>query len=290
MNWWDFLVNFFLMTNVANREYFNTTDGVQVVKVAEGNVKFHTVRIGAEGQNTVNIIEFPSQLMIIDFGFTVNDSIKYLNYAKTLKKPIGSCYLVQDSVDHFNGYPAWQNDCLTTLALNETISRVRPFAFFPNIFQDAARAFISKAQPVMTSKRVVDGEKLNLEKIAGIKPNYFLLITMPERKALFAGDSVKDKGHLNVAFNRNMALWFDLLSKYKKYGYRNVFMGHGFPVDYTNSKNYDLNVEYLTFIRDIANTYKKKEEYTKVILERFPDYSSARTVSDPFDLDQDYSG
>ena len=46
----------------------------------------------------------------------------------------------------------------------------------------------------------------------------------------------------------------------------------------------------MTFIRDIANTYKKKEEYTKVILERFPDYSSARTVSDPFDLDQDYSG
>ena len=181
MNWWDFLVNFFFMTNVANREYFNTTDGVQVVKVSEGNVKFHTVRIGGEGINTVNIIEFPSQLMIIDFGFGVNDSIKFLNYAKTLKKTIGSCYLVQYSADHFNGYPAWQNDCLTTLALNETISRVRPFALFPSMFQNGARAFISKAQPimgdVMTSKRVVDGEKLYLEKVPGIKPEYFLLIT-----------------------------------------------------------------------------------------------------------------
>ena len=288
MNWWDFLVNFFLMTNVANREYFNTTDGVQGVKVAEGNVKFHTVRT-AEGSNTVNIIEFPSQLMIIDFGFSINDSIKYLNYARKLNKTIGSCYLVQDSVDHFTGYPAWQNDCLTTLALNETISRVRPFAFFPNVFQDAARAFISKAQPVMgdvmTSKRVVDGEKLYLEKVAGIKPDYFLLITMPEKKALFAGDTVKDKGHLNLAYNHNMALWFDLLSKYKRYCYRNVFMGHGFPVDYTNNKNYDLNVEYLTFIRDVANTYKKKEEYTKVILDRFPDYFSPSLVSAPFGAD-----
>lgn len=286
MNWWDFLLNFFFMANVANREYFNTTDGVQVVKVAEGNVKFHTVRIGEEGQNTVNIIEFPSQLMIIDFGFDVNDSIKYLNYAKTLNKTIGTCYLVQDSVDHFTGYPAWQNDCLTTLALNETISKVRPFALFPSIFQNGARAFISKAQPimgdVMTSQRVVDGEKLYLEKVPGIKPEYFLLITMPEKKALFAGDSIKDRGHLNVFANRNLALWFDLLSRYKRYGYRNVFMGHGFPVDYTNNKNYDLNVEYLTFVRDIANTYKKKEEYTKVILERFPDYSSARAVGDPF--------
>jgi hypothetical protein len=288
MNWWDFLINLILMTNVAKREYFNTTDGVQGVKVVEGNVIFHTVRT-AEGSNTVNIIEFPSQLMIIDFGFTVNDSIKYLNYARKLNKTIGSCYLVQDSVDHFNGYPAWQNDCITTLALNETISKVRPFAFFPNFFQDAARAFISKAKPVMADVLirglVVDGVKLNLEKVSDVKPEYFLLITMPEKKALFAGDTVKDKGHLNLAYNRNMALWFDLLLRYKRYGYRNVFMGHGFPVDYTNNKNYDLNVEYLTFIRDIANTYKKKEDYTKVILDRFPDYFSPTLVSAPFGAD-----
>ena len=66
------------------------------------------------------------------------------------------------------------------------------------------------------------------------------------------------------------------------YPYRNVLTGHSNPIDWSNNKNYNELVVYLKFVRDVANTYKTKEEYSTAIINKFPDYDISFIVSCPF--------
>ena len=94
---------------------------------------------------------------------------------------------------------------------------------------------------------------------------------------------IGNNAHIYFAENHNIALklkFYDMVRFY--YPYRNVIIGHGNPVDWTNDKNYNENVAYTTFVRDVANTYKTKEEYTSVLINKYPDYQSRFVVSCPF--------
>lgn len=46
--------------------------------------------------------------------------------------------------------------------------------------------------------------------------------------------------------------------------------------------NYVENKECLTFVRDVANTYKTRDQYIGTILKRFPDFVNRFIVRCPY--------
>lgn len=282
MNLLSFLINLFITTTpTANREYFNTTEG-SVAKVIEGNVVFHAFK-QPETTYTTNIIELPTQLVIIDFGLTVSGGEKALRYAKTLNKPKITCLLTHYHPDHFTGYEAWKNACTSTFALNETIAKVKEFFVeSPNDFQASAISFVNAASMIQPGVMMLDNVEFVLERVENIETDFFLFVVMTKQQAMFCGDIVTNNDHYYLADNHDLAPWLVFLYELKLLAYRNVFNGHGFPVDWSTDVEYIKAVIYFDFVRNVASTYKTKEEYTSAIIDRFPNYGNRFVVSCPF--------
>lgn len=267
----------------ANRQYFNLADGSSVVRVVEGNVYFHAFK-QPNKTYTVNIVELPTQLMVIDFGVFVSDSQKAVNYARSLGKSSISCYLTHEHPDHFGGYDAWKDACTRTFALSEIITSVNSFLSFPNDFQASARSFLNNVQPIQLGRQRIGCVNVDFERVVDVETPFFLFIRMPDQKAMFVGDLANVNNHFYLADNRDISKFFHFLYRTKRYAYRNVFMGHAFPADFTKNKVFTQDIDYLTFVRDIANTYKNGTEYVSQILNRFSTYTSSDIVGAPFGL------
>lgn len=281
-NWnWDWL-----KPNVEpNRKYLNATGGY-VAKTIEGNIIFHAFK-GINDSITVNIVEFPTQLLIIDFGFELPFALNAAKYVKNLYKTSITCFLTHSHSDHFSGYEAFKDLCKTTYALSDTIDRVRQYNI-PEVTIDQIRTgsaiFTSKATPIGPTTLQFDNIHVVFESWSNIESADFLFIRIPCASAMFVGDTVHKDGHAFLENNHDLSIWFKALLKYKWYGYRNVFLGHGLPIDFSNDKVFNQFTEYLTFVGNVANTYKKQDEYEKLIYSRYPTFEDRVIVPCPFSI------
>ncbi len=275
---------------VPDRNYFELNDGTAVMLVKEGKVNFHAVKqkpvnSSQDKSYTVNVIELPTQLIIVDFGFILPDSQKASNYVKSLNKPIGFCLLTHHHIDHYGGFEAFREICPKVLMLQESINVINTtFALNANGTGPAARAILKAASVIQLGKQLIEGVEFIFEAEGGTETADFLFLRMPQQQAAFAGDAIGVKKHKWLLDNHNLATWLAWYNKIRYvYAYRNVFQGHGHPVDWSKDENYKENYEYLDFIRNVANTYKNKEKYVATVVQKYPNFESPFLVPIPFD-------
>lgn len=174
--------------------------------------------------------------------------------------------------------------CPQLLTFQETIDLIQKSFTNPgNDFGSAANAVLTAAKAVQPGMVIFDNVEFVFDKVLGVETEFFLFVRMPKQQAAFAGDIITNKGHHYMPENHDLSVWFKFLTKFRyEYRYRNVFVGHGFPVDWSKNENYKENIDYLNFVRNVASTYKDKDTYVSTILNKYPDFVNPNVVPFPY--------
>lgn len=109
---------------------------------------------------------------------------------------------------------------------------------------------------------------LILKKIQGGENSNTLVISLPAQYVVFIGDLVLNKRHLYLAETTDYGQFITILQKLQiSYPYRNLLSGHGRPADNSIIQS---NIEYIDFVRNVANTFKTQSQYVAALTNRYP--------------------
>ena len=173
--------------------------------------------------------------------------------------------------DHFNGAPQWTNIC-SIFALQESINDLRYLSSQSRYnFKPSADILLRFIQPLPSLKpQTIDGVLFNFEHLRGGEMNNSLIISLPKQQAFFPADNAYNQRHNYVAEVTDFSEYILMLQNFQKnYPYRNMLPGHGLPTNFTVLQS---NIEYINFVRNVANIKKTKEEYVAILLKRYPNY------------------
>jgi glyoxylase-like metal-dependent hydrolase (beta-lactamase superfamily II) len=281
MNWLQLILNYMTAQSVLvpNRDYINTTNG-RIVRINEGKVKIHAFQ-PAQYVVSTYIIELPSKLVVIDFQISPADAANFLQYARTLNKPIDHGILTHYHFDHWLGVESFENTT-PIYALPETIGQLRDVYVNgrENAFKTKAAEFLKYLKPIDLGLKVMDGVEFYFEKIAATENPYSLMVRLPAFSVMVAGDLVNNQRHVYLAEVSDFSRWISTLEAFlKTYPYRNVLVGHGDP---SGPQQIRENIEYLNFVRNIANNFKSLAQYRASILKQYPSYPNEGIVDCPF--------
>ena len=264
----------------ANREFINITNAT-IVRMNEGVVKVHAFK---PTQYVVSsyIIELPTKLVLIDFQINLADSGNLLNYALSLNKGIEMGILTHYHFDHWLGVKTLTDANIPIFALNETINQLREFYVngVANPFQTAASDLLNFIRPISLGSRFIDGVQFSFEKVVGGENPFTLITRLPAFSVISVGDLVGNQVHAYLPEVTDFKEWLSVLDLFlQKYPYRNILVGHGDP---SAPEQIKQTIEYLTYVRDIANTFKTLDGYRASILKRYPNFPNTPIINCAF--------
>jgi glyoxylase-like metal-dependent hydrolase (beta-lactamase superfamily II) len=251
-----------------------------VIILTEKNVKVHAFKPD-EYIVSSYIIELPTKLVVIDLQLNPQLGDMFYKYAVSLGKTIDRSILTHYHFDHWNGYDSFSK-VSPVYALSESIIQIRNFYVNgrPNEFRERAIEFLNYSQPVKLGCETIDGVKFKFERIQGGENLNTLIISLPMHQVVAVGDLVYNKFHVYVGETTDFSRWLSILNYLKnKFPYRNILIGHGDPA---RQENYQETIDYIDYVRNIANTFKTLDEYRASILKVYPNYGNEAIVNCPF--------
>ena len=281
MNWFQYFLYYFLGEHYlnSNRDYLNT-ESASIIRMTERNVRIHAYKPN-EYIVSSYIIELPTKLVIIDFQLVPTDAANFLQYAQSLNKPIERGILTHYHFDHWAGAEVFKN-VAPIYAMNDSINQIRNFYVNGrnSSYKTKAAEFVSYARMATLGCEYIDSVQFCLERVKGGENPFTMIIRLPSYSVLAVGDLVYNQRYVYVGELLDFNDWYSLLNYFlNKYPYRNILIGHGDPSGPLQIKE---TIEYLNFVRDIANNYKTLNEYRGVILSKYPNYTNKAIIDCPF--------
>ena len=251
-----------------------------VIISTERNVKIHAFK-PAEYVVSSYIIELPNRLVVIDFQLNPQLGNLFYSYALSLNKKIERSILTHYHFDHWNGHDSF-SQVSPIFALSESINQIRNFYVNgrPNMFRERAIEFLKNTRAIKLGSEKIDGIQFNFEKIEGGENLNTLIISLPLHQVVAVGDLVYNKFHVYVGETTDYSRWISILNYFKqRYPFRNVLIGHGNPA---REIHYQETIDYIEYVRNIANTFKTLPEYRASIFKVYPNYPNEAIVNCPF--------
>ena len=263
----------------GSREIINANNAT-IIKIHEGNVKIHAFKPNSYIVSTY-IVELPKKLVLFDLQYFVNDAKNYLDYARSINKPIDRIILSHYHVDHWGGAEVF-NNVAPIYALRESINELRQVYVngLPNAFRDKAINLLKYIKRASLGKEIIDGVLFRFERILNAEVPFTLVTTLSRQQVIVTSDLVSNNYHSYVAEVKDFSTWISVLRYFKKnYPYRNVLVGHGDPA---NASAYDDNIEYLRFVRNVKSKTTNLADYRAAVLAKYPDFPNKVIVDCPF--------
>ena len=271
-----FVQQFIIYSHGQTIKFQNAT----VVISKENNVRIHAFK-PPDYVVSSYVLELPAKLVVIDFQLNPESGNLFYSYVTSLKKPIDRSILTHYHFDHWNGYDSFAK-VAPVYALTESIDQITSFYINgkPNDFRNRAIEFLNYTRPIKLGMERIDGILFNYERIQGGENLNTLLISLPMHQAVAVGDLVYNKFHVYVGETTDFSQWIKILNYMKvKYPYRNILIGHGDPA---KACNYQETIDYIEYVRNVANTFKTLPEYRASILKVYPNYPNEAIVNCPF--------
>ncbi len=200
----------------------------------------------------------------------------------SLNKPVERCLLTHAHFDHFLGVSQWKNAC-SVYALQETIDQMRNLASTTDYqFTSAVSDILTYIQPLSSLNPVlIDNVCFLFERFQNAENNFTLTVSLPLQSTVFTADIILNKKHLYLPETRDYSVYIAVVRSFQqRYPYRNVLVGHGKPSD---ASVYQEVIDYLDLVRNVvAVNYKKADEYTAFLTNRYPSYDNTFVVDCPF--------
>jgi glyoxylase-like metal-dependent hydrolase (beta-lactamase superfamily II) len=241
-------------------------------------VPIHTFTAPEEGW-LVNshIIEFPSQLFVIDAQYTLPFAREVARYAASLGKPLTRLYVTHYHPDHLLGAEAFDAPLFALESVAAKIAKAGDRVAreeHDKIGDDIPATSRQPDRRIAEGEEVVDGVVIEYRRLRAAETEDALVVALPEAGAIVVQDLVYDRAHLFLG-ERDFEGWRTALKEYRSLPYHVVLPGHGAPGD---KRLYDAMIEYLDFAEKALEHSATPAEFRAKILGRFPDYGCRKIL------------
>jgi glyoxylase-like metal-dependent hydrolase (beta-lactamase superfamily II) len=178
-----------------------------------------------------HVIEFPSQLFVIDAQYTLPNAREVVRYARGLRKPMTRLIITHYHPDHILGAAAFDVPLYTLESVAEKIGEVGDRVAQEEREKVGGDIPATARQPngrIVESAEILDGVKLELRRLKGAETEDALTIALPDAGAIIVQDLVYNQAHPFLG-ERRFDGWRAALRAYQALPHEVVLPGHGLP-------------------------------------------------------------
>jgi glyoxylase-like metal-dependent hydrolase (beta-lactamase superfamily II) len=218
-----------------------------------------------------HIIEFPSQLFVVDAQYTLPFAREVARYAANLRKPLNRLYVTHYHPDHLLGAAAFTAPVFALDTVAQKIAKVGDRVAgeeHEKVGDDIPTKARQADHVIAEGIEIVDGVRLEHCRLRCAETADALVIAMPDLRTIIVQDLVYNRAHLFLG-ERNFDGWRNAVRDYRALPYEVVLPGHGLPGD---KSLYDGMIEYLDFAQSALAQSSTAAEFKRRLLERFPSH------------------
>jgi glyoxylase-like metal-dependent hydrolase (beta-lactamase superfamily II) len=243
-----------------------------------GPLQIHTFTAPEEGW-LVNshILEFSSQLFVVDAQYTLPFAREVAGYAANLRKPINRLYVTHYHPDHLLGAAAFATPLFALDSVARKIAQVGDRIAaeeHEKIGNDIPTKARQAEHIVAEGLEIIDGLQVNYRRVRCAETEDALVIAMPSLRTIIVQDLVYNHAHLFLG-ERNFDGWRNAVRNYQTLPYEIVLPGHGLPGD---KRLYDDMITYLDFAQNALAQSNIATEFKQRLLERFPSHGCRKIL------------
>lgn len=236
------------------------------------SLKIHTFTAPDRGWRVnSHIIEFSSQLLVVDAQYLLPYAREVVGYAGGRKKPISRLYITHYHPDHLLGAVAFS---APTYALQEVSAKIEAVGDrvareeHEKFGQDAPKRAQRPLHVVEPGTESIDSIPIEFIHLQHAETQDALMIAFPAHGILITQDLVYNRVHAMVG-EKAFEPWTDRLEKAEDESYHKVLPGHGAP----GGKELYRNMRhYLSIARDLYARAEDGEDMKNKMIHAFPDY------------------
>jgi glyoxylase-like metal-dependent hydrolase (beta-lactamase superfamily II) len=224
-----------------------------------------------------HVIEFPSQLFVIDAQYTLPNGGEVARYARDLQKPVTRLIVTHYHPDHILGAAAFDVPLYALKSVAEKIGeagdrvaqeeREKVGDDIPGTARQPDRRLAEGAE-------IVDGVRLELRRLKGAETEDALTIALPDAGAIIVQDLVYHHAHPFLA-ERRFDSWRAALRAHQELPYEVVLPGHGLP---GGEALYEEMLRYLDVAEEALKATRAPSEFRERMIDRFPDYGGVKVL------------
>ena len=237
------------------------------------NLRIHTFTAPDDGWSVnSHIIEFPTQLIVIDAQYMLPYAQEVVSYAQTLKRPITRLYVSHYHPDHLLGAVAFRAPIYALQEVKAKIEAVGDRVASEEHEKHPDRIVSRAERPteiIEPGSEVVDGIRISHILSQHAETENALIMGIPDRKILITQDLVYHGVHVFIA-EKAFDSWLAGLQQYAGLPYTHILPGHGAP---SGPELYESMGHYLSTARDLFSKSKDGDELKARLIESFPDFT-----------------
>jgi len=226
---------------------------------------------------TSHIIEFPSELFVVDAQYTLPLAREVVRYAASLRKPLTRLYVTHYHPDHLLGAAAFDAPLYTldsvALKIGQAGDRVAREEH-EKVGSDIPTRARQPDKCIAEGLEVLGGISIEHRRLRLAETEDALVLALPEESVIIVQDLVYNRAHLFVA-ERRFDGWRHALREYRALPFESVLPGHGPPGGKTL---YDEMLTYLDFAEEALQTSRTAGEFRERLVRRFPDYGCMKVL------------
>jgi glyoxylase-like metal-dependent hydrolase (beta-lactamase superfamily II) len=224
-----------------------------------------------------HIVEFPSQLFVVDAQYALPFAREVNRYAVSLGKPLTRLYVTHYHPDHLLGAAVFDAPLFALKSVAAKIANVGGRVAreeHEKVGDDVPATARQPDRLIAEGAEVIDGIGLEYLRLCGAETEDALIVALPDADAIIVQDLVYDRAHLFLG-ERGFDGWRSALKEYRSLPYDVVLPGHGAP---GGKDLYDRMIEYLDFAENALKQSATADEFKRRILERFPNYGCRKIL------------
>jgi len=224
-----------------------------------------------------HIIEFPSQLFVVDAQYTLRLAREVTRYAAGIGKSVNRLYVTHYHPDHLLGAEVFDAPMFALDAVANKISKVGDRVAreeHEKVGNDIPTNARQADRVIIEGFEAVDGIRVEHRRLHGAETEDALVIALPETGAIIVQDLVYNRAHLFLG-ERHFSSWRDAVRTYSQLPYGTILPGHGAP---GGRELYDGMLEYLDFAEAALAQSPTAEEFKGRMLARFPDHGCRKVL------------
>jgi glyoxylase-like metal-dependent hydrolase (beta-lactamase superfamily II) len=224
-----------------------------------------------------HVIEFPSQLLVIDAQYTLRHAHEVVGYARNLRKPIRRLIVTHYHPDHILGAAAFDVPLYALESVAEKIGAVGDRVAHEEhekVGDDIPATARRPDEYIAEGVEILDGFRLELRRLKGAETEDALTIALPDGGAIIVQDLVYHHAHPFLA-ERRFNNWREALRAYQALPYEVVLPGHGLP---GGKALYEGILRYLDVAEEALDVTRSPSKFREHMSDRFPNYGGLRVL------------
>jgi glyoxylase-like metal-dependent hydrolase (beta-lactamase superfamily II) len=237
------------------------------------NLAIHTYTAPDDGWSVnSHIIEFATQLIVIDAQYMLPYAREVVGYAHRLMKPIKRLYVSHYHPDHLLGAVVFDAPIYALQEVKTKIEMLGDRVAAEEHEKHPDRIPTRAERPtqiVEPSSEVIDGVRLSFILLQHAETENSLMIGIPDKKILITQDLIYHDVHAFIG-ERGLDTWLAGIHYYKQLPFEQVLPGHGEP---GGPQLYERMSHYLVTARGLLSKSTNGDDLKSRLIAAFPDFT-----------------